>query len=505
MQAGDLLGGQDPERNAMLEQLRRSFYAPPVGGDDELTALNDAKRLGLQLDLPLCRWSFNLLPHHRAALNVHQPQYTLLFEGLLTRPRPWLYFHVLLPGGVSNLDNPEYALEPGSKAPLTGTLMEVVAVQREADSRLSLIVQGLARGIVARPTQMLPFARADVQLLPDDEALLHSARRARRFLAAAPGALSLARSKDGVQRRLTMAAAIAEEEHWWEYENANLTLSQHQTLSQVNFSVARAVAQGETTAVDAALSGAPMAPAVCYREATRTDDMMEEADGASDGEAEGEEEDDLYAGCEPVLSALTEAVDAANAAGEAMAAAAELFGADEAEAELAEVELELAESEEAEEEAEAARALLSLEHQVWLELDNLLRSLAKLRGPTGTTPVPSQLLGLLPPPPEGGWPKEFEEEGLGNSAAQLRERYVNALKEGEELGVARFYSYIPVDEEHFPPRRRAQRLSYAVWAIIGGEGVELQPLLDVQSTSDRLRFALLRCREVVKMLGEGKA
>ena len=70
--------------------------------------------------------------------------------------------------------------------------------------------------------------------------------------------------------------------------------------------------------------------------------------------------------------------------------------------------------------------------------------------------------------------------------------------------MARFL-YIPVDEEHFPPRRRAQRLSYAVWAIIGGEGVELQPLLDVQSTSDRLRFALLRCREVVKMLGEGKA
>ena len=113
-----------------------------------------------------------------------------------------------------------------------------------------------------------------------------------------------------------------------------------------------------------------------------------------------------------MLSALTEAVDAANAAGEAMAAAAELFGADEAEAELAEVELELAESEEAEEEAEAARALLSLEHQVWLELDNLLRSLAASR-PHGTTPVPSQLLGLLPPP-EGGWPGA-EEEGLGNS------------------------------------------------------------------------------------------
>ena len=93
------------------------------------------------------------------------------------------------------------------------------------------------------------------------------------------------------------------------------------------------------------------------------------------------------------------------------------------------------------------------------------------------------------------------EEGLGNSAAQLRERFDGALTEGEELGLARFYSYIPVDGEHYPARRRAQRLSFAIWSVIGGENVELQPLLDVRSTSDRLRFALLRCRDVMKLIG----
>ena len=45
-------------------------------------------------------------------------------------------------------------------------------------------------------------------------------------------------------------------------------------------------------------------------------------------------------------------------------------------------------------------------------------------------------------------------------------------------------------------RRRAQRLSYAIWGVVGGQGVDLQALLDCQSTSDRLRLALLRMREV---------
>jgi len=57
-------------------------------------------------------------------------------------------------------------------------------VQREADSRLTLLVQGLARGYALRATQTLPYARADFAILPDEEQLLSSARLAGRFLAA---------------------------------------------------------------------------------------------------------------------------------------------------------------------------------------------------------------------------------------------------------------------------------------------------------------------------------
>ncbi len=51
-----------------------------------------------------------------------------------------------------------------------------------------------------------------------------------------------------------------------------------------------------------------------------------------------------------------------------------------------------------------------------------------------------------------------------------------------------------MDHAHYPARRRAQRLSYAIWAVIGGQGVDTQPLLEEESTSGRLRSALLRMR-----------
>ena len=281
-------------------------------------AYRDALKLGLHLDLPLCRWGFHVLPHHRTALNVFQPQYTLMFEKLLAGPQPWLYGHVYLEGGVDRLDSADYALEPGTKAALTGTLMQVVAVQREDDSRLSLIVQGLARGIVLRPTQGLPYARADFQLFADDEALRVSARRARRFLGATEmGSVgSPLVDMDGVRRRLTQAAVVAEERHWWAYEHANLSLSTHQTLAQVIAPMPAEAASGEAGAISAGLEETPMAPAVCYGPAG-----WEEEASASDRE-KAMAHDELYAGCKPMLTALTRAVEADAALSEEAAASA---------------------------------------------------------------------------------------------------------------------------------------------------------------------------------------
>lgn len=122
---GDLSGGGDAERNAQLDSLRAMFAAgeaeAAAGGEPGAAA--DALRLGLHLDLPLCRFSWAALPHHQLQLNIWQPQYTLMFSKLLSTPPPHYYMHVLLPGGADSLGKPEYELRPGTQAPLAGTLM----------------------------------------------------------------------------------------------------------------------------------------------------------------------------------------------------------------------------------------------------------------------------------------------------------------------------------------------------------------------------------------------
>ena len=46
-------------------------------------------------------------------------------------------------------------------------------------------------------------------------------------------------------------------------------------------------------------------------------------------------------------------------------------------------------------------------------------------------PIPSQLLGLLPPPPEAGWPNEFQ---LQRIALRLREQYERQNEAYTDLG-----------------------------------------------------------------------
>ena len=56
--------------------------------------------------------------------------------------------------------------------------------------------------------------------------------------------------------------------------------------------------------------------------------------------------------------------------------------------------------------------------------------------------------------------------------------------------------FIPA-HRHYPLRRRAQRLSYSIWIVLKEPGQDLQPLLDTESTTDRLRMVLLRLRELL--------
>jgi len=86
--------------------------------------------------------------------------------------------------------------------------------------------------------------------------------------------------------------------------------------------------------------------------------------------------------------------------------------------------------------------------------------------------------------------------------AQLRERYEAAQADGEGDSFSSWVHFVPVDHAHYSARRRAQRLSYAVWGVIGvATDDAVQPLLEVGSTSDRLRRALVRMREIMQQIG----
>ena len=144
-------------------------------------------------------------------------------------------------------------------------------------------------------------------------------------------------------------------------------------------------------------------------------------------------------------------------------------------------------------EASMEASLAALEVQTFLELDAFVRALAA-RDQSGELPVPAQLLCLLPPPPEPhGWPEEF---ALMGAVASLREKA--ALRRAIEWldPSSEPEPYIPHALELYPPRRRVQRLSFAIWAMIREHNRDLQRVLEVGSTRDRLRLALLRLREL---------
>ena len=83
-------------------------------------------------------------------------------------------------------------------------------------------------------------------------------------------------------------------------------------------------------------------------------------------------------------------------------------------------------------------SLLALEHAVWADLLTCLRLTRAARGLPPTPPLlPEAMLAMLPPPPAGGWPAE----------------------------IAKFLPETP-PMESYPPLRRAQRISYATAALL---------------------------------------
>ena len=477
MSGGDLEGGRDQSRNAQVTNLKKLFYSKSRVGDQVASDEQDqfGKSLGYFRDIPIARFRMPaLLPHQQVAFNIFQPALVHLFESLLATEKPWVYMHTHLPGGVDSLGDPQYALPglgislgaesdaAGENAVLMGTLMQVVAVERQSDARIVLISQGISRAVVTHGTQALPYARGDVMTLHDAEAMEAAARLARRELSR--------RTIDGDcgvhLRRSILAAAIAEDRSWGAYEYAPVELGRSLPASFATF------------AGDKALSAcAARTPAALM-------DSVAAAMAADDAPGEGTE--------------VTTAIEACDAAQAALTAA--LLSTEGMEASLAlTLTAGQADAVEVAEQMEADAVLGAAEQQLWLELDALFRALAERREQNR---LPPHIMALLPPPPAGGWPEEFI---LDTRAAEQR-----AQAESErEMAMFNpnladdFHSgpmYQACDWTSYPARRRAQRLSFALWPWMSDAQQELQAALEATSTADRLRMATLKVRKVRKQI-----
>ena len=453
----------------------------------------------LRPDVPLCRWPWAILPNHQRVVVVHEPQYILMFEQLLASPRPHEYVHLLLHGGTDDLDSEEFALRPGSKGAMAGTLVRIVASLRSQVQTstqglqvegLVMVVQGLSRVHVTRQTQQYPYSRADVLLTPDVEALRAAARAGRRWLR---GAGTLARTDAVVRTRLALEAAAADDAYWLRHELANASLVASPTPKLCQLSASHRNGYVEVAAREAveAMKRVPLLPRHLWYTNERSSEEEENTlarDAADltvllpDGAADAAFGNASAWHCEWIRSILDAAEDYAVEGEAQLGRRPSLGGLPQAVEQGADLD--------ATEEADDDATIAQLEVQVWLELDSFLRLLASRNG--GAMPAPAQVLSLMPPPPAAGWPEEFM---LSQVVLRLREMAAKQRATGI-VDLEDAEPYVPCSTELYSARRRAQRLSFTIWCMIRAENHDLQKVLETQSTSDRLRLAVLRLREM---------
>jgi Lon protease-like protein len=167
-------------RMELVRSLQDTYYKSENG---DAPVLNEAT--GVMENLPLWRVQWTELPGRSNVLNVHDPTYTNMFETIVNRPKPWYFGHLFLPGGSKSLQSGKYEYElknwrddaanvdrsNKSRTSVVGTLMKIADFRRLDDGRLCILVHAMERFVVKDALQNVPYSIANVQILPDYEAL----------------------------------------------------------------------------------------------------------------------------------------------------------------------------------------------------------------------------------------------------------------------------------------------------------------------------------------------
>lgn len=214
------VGDFEKERMNIVRMLQRSYYrdVPDDGSDQTMESLPSSAAASLDPatgrinNLPLWRVGWVETPGRRNCLNVHEMQYTHMFEKILSQSssgadgqendEPLYFGHIYLPGGTASAKSGEerYRLKtwreelvdenrfdnygssstlnaPGIRTPtvdrsaVLGCLMQIIDHRRMEDGRLMILVQALERFVVEEIVDTRPFSVANVQVLLDKEEL----------------------------------------------------------------------------------------------------------------------------------------------------------------------------------------------------------------------------------------------------------------------------------------------------------------------------------------------
>ena len=434
------------ERSARMElvrQIQKSFYRDDGSSAPGTAAVSTVDAAtGSVHNVPLWRVQWTELPGYQNVLNVHVAHYTHMFQSIVHGPPPWLFGHLHLPGGSDNLTSEAYRLgDPDSRQTRWGTLMRISDFRQvEDDGRLLLIVQAVGRyRVESVGRDAPPYSVAEtVELRPDAELVAGHYTAALEKVARAADNDD---DNDGGDTPFTGSGGRRDALEAMAWEAARI-VSVNEALHWRDFEY-NDVRVGDT--VNGAVEASPL--------------VNFDAAGIPSGPFDGE----------TVLDEFLARVRSGFVCIDALPPPPEEVLLDHDEA------------------ARKMRArTLGLEKEVWKDLDFLIQLLTALT-PNTNVPVPTQLLGLLPPDQE--WPEGFKLDG-----------FVERLKEEKAIvGTASRSPFVSVSEAapDYPALRRAQRLSFGIWVLLDNvlagyapAGSIRQDALELESIEERLDAAL---------------
>ena len=384
-------------------------------------------------DVGLWRVQWTELPGYQNVLNVHVAHYTHMFQSVVNGPRPWYFGHLYLPGGSENLENEEYRL----------------CGEDSKQTRWGTLMKV-----------------SDYQQLDEDGRLL--------LIVQAVGKYKVTSATQHTPYSIAKVCLIPDRELICQYYQmalekieSGLGLSvggnfdiDGKAQEKVAWEAARVICTNEMmywedfeyrdVKVSDTINGGVEASPLANYNAERIPTSPFDADKALDD----------------FVAEFSSKVNNGDLRIDTLPSPPESIDLDDARKMTAKV--------------------LELEKEVWKDLDFLIQLLMIL-SPGTNVPVPTQLLGLLPT-------DEAFPEGFKLNA------FVDRLnKEKALVGTASKSPFVSVCEAapDYPPLRRAQRLSFAVWVLLdnvlagyGPAGSIRQDVLELESIEERLDAAL---------------